>query len=274
MCLILFSFHENPEIPFILAANRDEFFNRPTAAAHYWEDQPELLAGRDLVGGGTWLGITRNGRFAAITNVREPSIVVENALSRGELTRDFLTGQQSPQEYLQAVEEKQMLYNGFNLLVGELTPESRSLWYLSNRQRGIQALSSGVYGLSNHLLDSHWPKVDEGKQFISTAIEQHTETSAYHQQLRRFLEDPALAADDKLPATGVSIEREKALSAAYIQLPGYGTRASTVLTITGEQTIFSEKEYLLNGQQHNSTQSPYREFILDTPTTAQAASNV
>lgn len=265
MCLILFSFHEDPNTPFILAANRDEFFNRPTAPASYWEDCPELLAGRDMVGGGTWLGITQEGRFAAITNVREPDIVVENALSRGELTRDFLTGEQSPQDYLKHIEEKQMLYSGFNLLVGEINGQSRSLWYLSNRQKGIRQLTSGVYGLSNHLLDSSWPKVDAGKDFLNDSLQSPVNAAEYHHLLRQFMEDPALAADDKLPATGVSYEREKALSAAYIQLPGYGTRASTVVTAHNNEVLFSEKDYLLQGQQLNSSQSPYREFSIALP---------
>ncbi|ODS24826.1 hypothetical protein AB835_01885 [Candidatus Endobugula sertula] len=243
MCLILFSFDDTSSIPFIAAANRDEFYQRPTAAVHYWQAHPKILAGRDLVGGGTWMGITVDGRFAAVTNVREPDIVVNNPLSRGALTRGFLTGNQSPSDYLLAVEASKMRYRGFNLLVGELTSDKRELFYLSNRQDGIIQLASGVYGLSNHLLDSNWPKVERGKEYLRHALDNQSDIQQYHYTLRRFLEDSSLADDDTLPQTGVSYEREKALSAAFITLPDYGTRASTILTINHNSICVSEKSY-------------------------------
>lgn len=269
MCLILFSFDPSSKNPLVLAANRDEFFARPSAAAQYWDDAPNVLAGRDLIAGGTWLGITRSGRFAAVTNVREPNVVVENALSRGDLTRDFLTGTMAPKEYLLSLEKKQARYSGFNLLVGEFTKNDNSLWYLSNRKEGIHALQAGIYGLSNHLLDSPWPKTNEGKRFLQVALsneepstceennaslnDQQTKQNYdksheqhHHKQLRHFLENSALADDEILPKTGVSYEKEKALSAAFITLPeiNYGTRTSTVLTVEPEKITFSEKNYL------------------------------
>lgn len=258
MCLILFSFDESSDTPLILAANRDEFFKRPSANAHYWEDAPDVFAGRDLVANGTWLGVTRSGRFAAVTNVREPDVIVENALSRGDLTRLFLTGDMSPENFLSELDETKMRYSGFNLLVGEFSQQRRELFYVSNRKDGIQRLNTGVYGLSNHLLDSAWPKVEAGKHFLQTQINE-TNASNLHQTLRAYLENPSLAEDDVLPKTGVSYEKEKALSAAFIELSDYGTRTSTVLTIKGGEKIgeitFSEKQYI--GEQANDKEQLY-----------------
>jgi len=248
MCLILFSFDPNAKIPLVVAANRDEFFARPTANAGFWQDHPQILAGQDLVGGGTWLGMTRTGRFAAVTNVREPNVVVDNPLSRGDLTRDFLSGSQSCADYLESIQEHALRYSGFNLLVGELNQTTQELFYFSNRKQGINQLSAGTYGLSNHLLDSSWPKVSQGKVFLQNTLDnslnQNTDELVLHDKLREFLEDPSLASDEILPKTGVSYEREKALSAAFITLPDYGTRTSTVLTINNGTAVFSEKNYL------------------------------
>lgn len=262
MCLVLFSFDEDSNTPFIVAANRDEFFSRPTATAHYWEDYPNVFAGKDLVAGGTWLGITRSGRFATITNVREPNVVVDNPLSRGDLTREFLTGTMSPKEYLASVQKNQDRYSGFNLLVGEINETTRELFYFSNRKKGITRLSSGTYGLSNHLLDSEWPKVNAGRSYLYRAVEFTSNLEELHHSLRVFLEDPSLANDNILPSTGVSYEREKALSAAFITLPDYGTRASTVLTISNDAIMFSEKNYLDDNKQQVKV-NDYRFYNID-----------
>ena len=249
MCLVLFSFNEDSNTPLIVAANRDEFFARATAAAHYWEEHPDLLAGKDLVAGGTWLGITRSGRFATITNVREPNVVVDNPLSRGDLTREFLTGTMSAEAYLTTVQKNQHRYSGFNLLVGEIHEKKQELFYFSNRKEGITRLPSGTYGLSNHLLDSEWPKVNAGKNYLHHALEAIPTAEELHHHLREFLENPSLADDNILPKTGVSYEREKALSAAFITLPSYGTRTSTVLTMSNDTVLFSEKNYLDENKQ-------------------------
>jgi uncharacterized protein with NRDE domain len=244
MCLILFSFDENAETPLIVAANRDEFFARPSATAHYWNEHPELLAGKDLVANGTWLGITRSGRFAATTNVREPNVVVENPLSRGDLTRHFLTGTETPAAYLASIQDQQHRFSGFNLVVGEITDSKQELFYMSNRREGVTRLSSGIYGLSNHLLDSDWPKVRAGKRFLTKQLTLATSNDELHDRLRQFLEDDSLAPDAALPQTGVSYDREKALSAAFIRLPDYGTRTSTVLTLSNKGGLLSEKNYV------------------------------
>jgi uncharacterized protein with NRDE domain len=244
MCLVLFSFAEDAKTPFIVAANRDEYFSRPTDAAKYWSDNPEVLAGRDKVAGGTWLGISRSGRFAAVTNVREPHVVVNNALSRGDLTRAFLTSHVSPKDYLENIQDQQQRYAGFNLLVGEFSNDKRQLFYFSNRKQGIHQLTSGIYGLSNHLLDSAWPKVEDGKHFMQQTITCTSNADDLHTRLREFLENPLTADDKRLPNTGVSYPREKALSAAFISLPDYGTRTSTVLTLSDNEIVFSEKHYV------------------------------
>lgn len=246
-----------------MSANRDEFFSRSTARAQFWDDHSQILAGQDLVGGGTWLGITRNGRFAVITNVREPNVVVDNPKTRGDLTRLFLMGDQSSEDYLQSVEAEQERYSGFNLLVGEFNDDRKELFYLSNRKAGIQQLSAGVYGLSNHLLDSSWPKVDAGKAHLKATLSAQPRIEEHHYKLREFLESPALANDDILPKTGVAYEREKALSAAFITLPTYGTRTSTVLTIQNDNILFSEKNYLDENHQQADVDD-YQEFCLNT----------
>lgn len=231
-------------MPLVLGANRDEFFNRPTEPANYWRDAPDLLAGRDLERGGTWLGITTSGRFAAVTNVREPVQKGVQLRSRGDLTREFLTGDISAEVFLQQVEPQAQAYAGFNLLVGEFNDSENSLYYLSNRREGIHKLASGVYGLSNHLLDSAWPKVDDGKKSLECAVSKLDGNDLNnHQLIRDVLENPLTAADERLPDTGISYEREKALSSAFITLGDYGTRVSTVLTVKDNKVSFSEQNY-------------------------------
>jgi uncharacterized protein with NRDE domain len=246
-----------------MSANRDEFFSRPTAKAQFWDSNSNILAGQDLVGGGTWIGITRTGRFAAVTNVREPNVVVENPKTRGDLTRHFLAGEQSCEDYLRTIASQQTRYSGFNLLVGEFNEDRQALWYFSNRQPGIRSLDEGTYGLSNHLLNSEWPKVNAGKDDLQKKMDTALAPEDYHQQLRNFLENPSLANDNILPKTGVSYEREKALSAAHITLPDYGTRTSTVITISHGVTLFSEKNYVDANHQQLTDSDDYTLFELD-----------
>ncbi len=262
MCLILFSYQPNTDTPLILGANRDEFFERATAPLHIWEDFPNVVAGRDLVAYGTWLGIDQSGRFAAITNVREPGIKVEDPHSRGELTKDFLTGKQSPHAYLSEIESRQHRYAGFNLLVGDFSLPNAPLYYLSNRGRGIEKLLPGTYGLSNHLLDSPWPKVSDGKERLATQLQQ---AGTDHQLIRQILENPELADDHRLPSTGINYEREKALSATFITLPDYGTRASTVLTIDSQQITFSEQNYQASTNGQPTYEDEVRTFTFTKP---------
>ena len=230
MCLILLAVRSHPSYDLILAANRDEYYARASLPPHFWEDANQILAGRDLVGGGTWLGITRNGRIAAVTNYRNPAILVKDAPSRGRLVSDFLAGRQDPAEYLDHVRRKAEEYNGFNLLVGDL----RGLYWFSNRENGAIKLDHGFHGISNRLLDTPWPKVVRGKELMAAALATE-EPSA--NELFRLLEDRVRPADELLPSTGVAPEWERVLSPIFIESPDYGTRSSTLIFIGKDRRV-------------------------------------
>lgn len=232
MCLILFAHKVHPDYPLILVGNRDEFHDRPTAPAGFWGDAPELLAGRDLVGGGTWLGVTRRGRLAAVANYRHPSELHRQGLSRGMLTVDFLRGDLPPRPFLEAVARQGEHYKGFNLLVGD----GIELSFYSNREGATRQLSPGLYGLSNALLDTPWPKVVQGKTALAELL---AAGPPVPEGLLAILADTTRPPDELLPDTGVGRERERLLSSRFIVSPGYGTRASTVVLIDrrGELTF-------------------------------------
>jgi len=237
MCLILLAWRAHPDYPLVVAANRDEFFSRRTAAADFWDDAPGVLAGRDLEAGGTWLGISRNGRFAALTNYRDPARNKDGAPSRGELVSRFLTGLQSPEAYLAELESCADRYNGFNLVFGD--PDG--LWCFSNCGEGEKQLAPGVYGLSNHLLDTPWPKVARGKSALNAALRALPDETP----LFTLLRDDSIAPDEALPRTGVSLEWERLLSAAFVRMPGYGTRSATVLLVDQAGNVrFIEQGFL------------------------------
>ena len=236
MCLILFSWKDNSQHKLILAANRDEFYARPTSAADFWEDQPDILGGRDLEAGGTWMGLTRQGRFAAITNYRDPSIKRENAPSRGALTTDFLMGAERPGDYLEKIDKEADRYYGYNLLVSD----GEELWYYSNISKQAKALGPGSYGLSNALLDTAWPKVKLGKELFRSSVVNGSSQS----KLLEVLGNDEKPADKDLPKTGVPYEWEKAISSMFIETETYGTCCSTILLIDHEnQARFVEKSY-------------------------------
>lgn len=227
MCVIFFAFDVQVDHPLVLLANRDEFYDRPTAAAQYWPDHPDIFAGRDLVAGGTWLGITKDGRVAAVTNYRKPGGRT-GTHSRGELVADFLKGDTTAEEYMARVGQRSDNYSGFNLLVGEINNARHELFYFSNRSEGVRDLKPGVYGLSNHILDTPWPKVAIGKERLRQALAGPLDMES----LFDLLADESLADDNELPDTGIGYEREKALSAIFIKTPIYGTRCSTVVTFS------------------------------------------
>jgi uncharacterized protein with NRDE domain len=233
MCLILFAHRAHPDYPLILAGNRDEFYARPTAPAAFWEEAPEILAGRDLVGGGTWLGVTRTGRLAAVANYRHPDELHRQGLSRGRLTVDFLRSEVPPAVYLEALARQGESFKGFNLLVGA----GAELAYYSNREGVIRRLAPGFYGLSNALLDTPWPKVSGGKQALWTLLAAPSPPTPA--DLFAVLADTARPPDALLPDTGVGRERERLLASRFIISPDYGTRASTVILLdrTGELTF-------------------------------------
>ncbi len=238
MCLIVFAYKYHPHYPLILTANRDEFYERPTSKAHFWDDLPDLLAGRDMKYGGTWMGITRSGRFAAVTNFRERAEFGEHPLSRGLMVKDFFTSHETPETFLRGIMPREEEYNGFNLLVGDLT----SFIYYSNRSRRMQVLKPGIYGLSNHLLDTPWPKVVRSRQAFVEAIE--GSDSVDMDRLSNILYDRTPTEDDELPDTGFDIEWERVLSSPFIISPAYGTRASTTLLIDNNGHVdFTERSY-------------------------------
>ena len=237
MCLIFISFQHHPNYKLIVAGNRDEFYNRKTEAANYWRDYPQILAGRDLEAGGTWLGITNSGKISMLTNYRDPNNINPAAPSRGQLVSDYLKSDITPESYMREIEADGNKYNGFNLIVGN--PEE--LWYYSNYRNGVTNLASGFYGISNHLLESPWPKVLVGKQKIATALNGN---NVDPEQLFEILYDDHVADDDKLPQTGLPLERERALSSMFIKTPNYGSRCSTVVLVDrSNEVFFSERVY-------------------------------
>jgi uncharacterized protein with NRDE domain len=237
MCLILFAYNTHPSYRLILAANRDEFYDRPSTPADFWGKHPQVLAGIDLKEKGTWLGVTREGKFAAITNYRDPASWKDQAPSRGKLVRRYLTGSSDAEKYLKKTVPQAENYNGFNLLLGDAS----ELFVYSNRGE-LQKLSAGIYGLSNHLLDTPWPKVKRGKKLLEAALMQKGE--ALEESLFALLMDRHVPQDSQLPDTGVNLEWERILSPMFITSPVYGTRSSTILLIGMNRRIkLMEKVY-------------------------------
>ena len=238
MCLIAFAWKAHPGYPLIVGANRDEWHDRPTAPAGWWEDHPQVLAGRDLQAGGTWLGISRSGRFAALTNFRDPSDRKGDAPSRGNLVSNFLGGAEPAHAYLRALRKVASRYQGFNLLVGD----GEALHYFSSRTGSIEAVPAGVHALSNHLLNEPWPKVVNSKSALEAALGEEVSEDARQMAIHRFLSNDATVPDAALPDTGVGREWERVLSPALIVTDKYGTRCSTVLTIaSGGKVEFEER---------------------------------
>lgn len=221
MCLIVFAWRPGTARPLVVAANRDEFHARPTQALGAWEDAPGVYAGRDLEAGGTWLGVGPQGRFAALTNIRDPRQPL-GPRSRGELVAAYLRGELGVEAYLDQVASRSGQYSGFNLLVGD----GQQLGYLHAREAGPRLLSPGVYGLSNAGLDTPWPKLVKARSGLEGLLD-----SDDPQQLLALLADAQPAPDSELPETGVGLATEKLLSSVFIASQNYGTRASTVLLV-------------------------------------------
>jgi len=239
MCLILFANHVHPDYPLVLIANRDEFHARPTRIAQWWDSNPNLLAGQDLVAGGTWLGITKTGCIAAITNYRDPRFHSPQAQSRGTLTTDFLQQQMSAGAYYQRLTNQRENFDGYNLIFGSVL----ELHYYSNRAAGPEKIPSGIYGLSNHLLDTPWPKVTRGKKMLTAALK-HPDLDL--DSLWKILSDSAIAPDSALPDTGIGLEWERLLSAIKISGDHYGTRASSLLLARQDGRIFFAERTLVS----------------------------
>lgn len=240
MCLITLAYKAHPHYPLIVAANRDEFLERPALPAHFWSDAPHILAGRDQRAGGTWLGITTTGRFAALTNYRDLRRPVVNGLSRGALVRTAL------EHDVLNVDPKH--FDGYNLIYGPIG----ALRYTNNIAGTDAPLSAGIHGLSNHLLDTPWPKVVRARDAFARAIAVD-EPSV--EDLFALLRDPVPAADGELPDTGLDLPRERALSSAFIATEGYGTRCSTVVLVRADGEVrFEERTYAPQGEVRHSFQ--------------------
>ncbi|WP_203362756.1 NRDE family protein [Bacillus sp. REN10] len=238
MCLINFQFQQHPNYKLIVAANRDEFLARPTKRAHFWEDEPKVLAGRDLEKMGTWLGMTTSGRFAALTNFRDPLEKTDGKCSRGEIVRSFLTGEQEPQAFLRELSRNKNDYPSFNVIVGT----ADSLWYYNNHQDEIVKITPGTHSLSNAFLHTSWPKTEKGKVGLENCL--HNQVIVDPDCLFILLQSEEQATDEELPQTGVSLQWERLLSSMFINSEQYGTRSSTVLTIDRNDRVqFIERSY-------------------------------
>lgn len=236
MCLINFQYRQHPKYKLVVAANRDEFYGRPAQEAHFWSDQPDILAGRDLSQMGTWLGVTKSGRFAALTNFRDPSLPETGKISRGALVKDYLAADSDPETFLKSLEPD--AYTGFNVLLGD----GEKLFYYNNLEQEIVEVSPGTHGLSNHFLNTPWPKVLKGKSRMESYLESRVNVDP--DDLFEILRDAEQAADPHLPVTGVGLEFERMLSPIFIKTPDYGTRSATVLLVDYEDNItFAERVY-------------------------------
>jgi uncharacterized protein with NRDE domain len=241
MCLILFAYKVHPVHPLIVAANRDEFYQRPTAQAQFWVDDPKILAGRDVEKMGTWMGVTTSGRFAALTNFRNPDEQTAGKHSRGELVADALKYRGNIKNYMMQLEKSNHLYPGYNLLAGDVN----ELYYYSNISKEMQKLEPGIYGVSNHLLNTGWPKVKKGRKGMAEILRKNKDdiTASFFELLQNS--DPA--PDEILPKTGVSLEWERTLSPLFIKSDDYGTRSSTVVLMSEKVIHFVEHVFTKEG---------------------------
>ncbi len=239
MCLILLSYDQHPDYKLIFAANRDEFYDRPTRPLAFWEDRPEIIAGRDMKGNGTWFGVDRTGRFAAVTNYRDPAQNLPHAPTRGALVSDFITASETARTYMQKIASVGQHYNGFNLLIGDRS----GVWYYSNRGNDIQKLKPGLFGISNHLIETPWPKVKKGKAQLQDLLSAQKDIN--YEDLLKILADQSVPPDKTLPDTGVGIEWERILSPLFITSKVYGTRSSSVLLVKRNgRVIFVERTFI------------------------------
>jgi uncharacterized protein with NRDE domain len=240
MCLILFAYKVHPKYKLMVAANRDEFYQRPTAPVHFWEDDPEILAGRDLEKLGTWMGVTKTGRFAALTNYRDPEEVTQGKRSRGELVANALQYKGDIKEYMQSLVRNNDTYPGYNLLAGD----SDELYYYSNVGKELITVTPGIYGVSNHLLNTTWPKVQTGKEGLAAILDSNQEDLV--EPLLTLLQKADQAPDEKLPQTGVSLDLERMLSSMFIKSDNYGTRSSTILLMDEQEIHYLERVFTFN----------------------------
>ncbi len=250
MCTLAIRYAPEDAYPLLIGANRDEFLERDTRPLHWWQDKPDILGGRDGSAGGTWFGVHRNGRLATLTNVRAFPLKDE-APSRGALVTRWLEGQQNPEAFGRELDKEGEAYNGYNIIYGSIGPERTQLWYQSNHGRPAAPLNPGLHGLSNALLDSPWPKVESVKKRLGSLFAEPAKTDP--ETVFEALRDPRTYHDALLPNTGVGLERERGLSALFIELPGYGTRASWFLRCRADgQVEVHERSYHPEAENHQA----------------------
>lgn len=229
MCILFIAVEQHPDYPLIIAANRDEFYSRPTMHSHFWHDYPSILAGKDLRAGGTWMGVNNSGYISALTNFRDPQNILTDAPSRGELVSNYLkTPSDNYADYLQT---NGHLFNGFNLLFGHW----QNLKVFSNTDFKFHALNKGCYGLSNATLNTPWPKLTAGVEALKKYTTEPDDIAT--EQLFSLLYNQTKAQTEQLPNTGISVEMETQLSSIFINIEDYGTRCSTLLLINKDQQL-------------------------------------
>ena len=239
MCLVTVGWQQHPDYALVVAANRDERFDRPAAPLGWWPGTPRVLAGRDLVAGGTWLGVNEDGRFSVVTNYREPP-GDPAPRSRGELVSMWLTDGLSAAHFIKRLEDTESAYAGFNLLFGD----SDELHYFSNRSTRGGALEAGTYALSNAVLDTPWPKAELARDHMRRQLEAGDPTPDAFASL---LQDTRPAPDARLPDTHLPIELRRQLSAPFIVGEHYGTRCSTVLTLSHAGDVRVHEQHFAPG---------------------------
>ncbi|WOT05303.1 NRDE family protein [Shewanella youngdeokensis] len=235
MCILFVALKAHPQYPLIICANRDEYHHRPTEPAHFWPNHEQLLAGRDLEAGGTWLGVNQQGLIAALTNIRDPELTQSDMRSRGELPLRALSAEGIDASWLS---RHSHFYNPFNLLFGD----EHALHCYDSRNKTLNQLSAGFHSISNGALDDIWPKMSRGTQAIEAHISTNSEPNI--DDLLTIMKDQTQASDTDLPQTGVSLEWERHLSSIYIQHPEYGTRSTSIILKDHQAKLhFSEVRY-------------------------------
>ena len=254
MCLIVFALDCHPRYKLVLAANRDELYERPTQAATFWPERPCLLAGKDLLKCGTWMGITRTGRWAALTNYRDSTKNKHGAPSRGLLVHDYLVGKDAPEEFLGRLVATAQQYDGYNLLAGT----TDGLYYFSNQEQAVRHIQPGIYGLSNSLLNVCWPKVYRSVRNLKDCLHDDVIQA---DRLFNVMADKEQAADHDLPQTGVSLEWERLLSSVFIAGENYGTRCTSVLLVDRDDHVQFWEKTFINGNQEDAEVTAYEFYV-------------
>lgn len=253
MCLAVLALHTLDGLPVLVAANRDEFHERPTQPASAWPGRPAIYGGRDLRAGGSWMAVNELGRYAIVTNFRDPAHLLPDARTRGELVHDYLRGDATPAEFAADVHARGAQYNGFNLILGDTT----AAWYATNRDGAPRRLPPGIYAVSNHLLDTPWPKLARTKAAFERVLRHSAQPDLA--ELYATLRDDTPADDASLPVTGIGRERERLLSSPFIVSPDYGTRGSTVLALHADgRGELHERRYGTQGEALGDTDIQFR----------------